>query len=486
MTARTLVRALFLFPLLPPSLPQRKPSLSLRHRPPVNTGAANAMWRPPGWFHEAMLRSLLVLVVLLAAGCVSSAPAGIEEQSADALAGGLPGARFSDLLLIDEVRAGGEPVIAITPTGTILVSAHPGWTHTRYPPSADLVTPASGQSYLWRSTDGGESFQPVGLPMAPDGLGPRGLGQGVSDPDFAIDSNGRIYLTDLEALAAASVSWSDDDGVTWLLGNDLASTYGPVDRQWLATVGTDVYFMGNYFADERVLKSTDGGLTWLQVGSANCSGDIISDAEGRLLVGCATGIDVSEDGGATFEQRDVPDAESWARSMTEPAVDAAGAVYTAWTNEEGVFLARTTDLGVTWDAPIRLADSGTNVWPWIVAGDAGRVAVVWYHNDDPAGPGEASGDWSVDGATVIDGAVSPFRVAGPIFQGRMCQAGTTCQLDLSPETGDRRLGDFFEAAVDAEGRLHVVFSVALEGSISHPGYAKQLDGPLLRVTPSSP
>jgi hypothetical protein len=65
----------------------------------------------------------------------------------------------------------------------------------------------------------------------------------------------------------------------------------------------------------------------------------------------------------------------------------------------------------------------------------------------------------------------------------MCQAGTTCQLDPSPETGDRRLGDFFEAAIDAEGRLHVAFSVALEDAISHPGYAKQLDGPRLRAMP---
>ena len=430
--------------------------------------------------------ALTAAVLLPLAGCIST-PSELEGASTQvALPDVLPS--FSEMRIIDEMRAGGEPVIAITPTGTILVSAHPGWTHTRYPPSPNLVLPASGQSYLWRSTDGGETWAHVGLPMAPEGLGPRGVGQGVSDPDFAIDSNGRIYLTDLEALAAASVSWSDDDGATWLMGNDVASAFGlgAVDRQWLATVGTDVYFIGNYFTAEKVLKSTDGGLTWEHVGDANCGGDISSTPEGILLIGCQTGIDVSEDGGATWEQREVPGAESWSRSMAEPAVDAAGNVWIPYTNEEGVFVAGTPDLGLTWWEPIPLATElpGTNVWPWVVAGDAGRIAVVWYHTDDAAGPADASGDWYVEGA-IVTGAdtdaplVHHARIAGPIFQGKMCQRGTICQADPSDD-GDRRLGDFFEAAIDADGALHVVYSVALDDAISHPGYSKQIDGPRLR------
>lgn len=436
-----------------------------------------------------LLALLLPLSVL--AGCVGVPDAPDGPGGAAALLSSGEPVVFSTPILLDEVRAGGEPVIAITPKGTILVSAHPGFTHTRYPPSPNLVTPVSGQSYLWRSTDGGATFQAVGLPGA-DGLGPRGVGQGVSDPDFAVDANGRIYLTDLEALAAASVSWSDDDGETWLMGNNLASTYGPVDRQWLATHGTDVYFMGNYFVDQRVLKSTDGGLTWLQVGSANCGGDFVADADGVLLVGCGPGIDVSEDGGATFEVRSVPGAESWARDFAEPAVDAAGNVYTAWANEAGVWLAGTPDLGRTWWEPINVAAPaypdgamGTNVWPWVVAGDAGRVAVLWYGTADPAGPRDAAGDWFVHHATVLGADTTAPTLSytqvtpEPMFQGAMCQNGTTCQADPTP-AGDRRLGDFFEAAVDAEGYVHVAFSVALDDSISHPGYARQTGGPRLR------
>lgn len=413
-----------------------------------------------------------------------SAPAASSFERAAADASALA---FSPMMIIDEVRAGGEPVIQITQSGALLVSAHPGWTHTRYPPSANLVTPATGQSYLWRSEDEGATWQPIGLPGA-NGMGPRGVGQGVSDPDFAMDANGRIYLTDLEALAAASVSWSDDDGKTWLMGNNVASTYGPIDRQWLATHGTDVYFMGNYFAAERVLKSTNGGLTWAEVGRSNCGGDLVAREDGALLVGCGAGIDVSIDGGRTFTERAVPDVESTSRVMTEPALDAAGNAYTAWTQEDGVYVAGTSDLGETWTTPIRVTEglpTATHIWPWVVAGDAGRIAVVWYGTEAAGGPSKAKGDWSVYQATVLDAmGDSPVLVnakvtESPIFQGGICQRGTVCQADPTP-AGDRRLGDFFEAAVDASGRVHVVYSVALGDSISHAGYSRQVAGPLLR------
>lgn len=428
---------------------------------------------------------VLALVLPILAGCVTG-PVDTQSSSGSGAAEAAAALAFTPMKLIDEVRAGGEPVLQITGTGAILVSAHPGWTHTRYPPSANLVTPATGQSYVWRSEDDGETWTPIGLPMTP-GVGPRGVGQGVSDPDFAMDEDGRIYLTDLEALAAASVSWSDDDGKTWIMGNNVASTYGPIDRQWLATHGKDVYFMGNYFTEERVLKSTDRGLTWMQVGAANCGGDLVVRDDGAILVGCGSGIDVSTDGGATFTRMDVPGAESSSRVMTEPALDAAGNAYTAWTQEDGVFVAGTRDLGVTWTTPLKVSEglgTMTHIWPWIVAGDEGRVAVVWYATTAEGGPADAKGDWHVYQATVLDAlSAAPVLLNAqvtptPIFQGGVCQRGTTCQADTTSE-GDRRLGDFFEAAIDAEGNVHVAYSVALGDAISHPGYSRQTAGPRL-------
>jgi hypothetical protein len=402
--------------------------------------------------------------------------------------------------LIDPLRAGGEPVLTITPHGTIIVAAHPGWTHTRYPPSPDLLVPATGQSYLWRSTDHGATWS---IPsIVPLGLGPRGAGQGISDPDLALDANGRVYLTDLEGLAAASVSWSDDDGVTWLLGNDIASTYagGPIDRNWLATHGTDVYLKGNYFVGEHVLKSTDGGVTWDQLGDSRCGGDFLVRDDGVLLEGCGgSAISVSTNGGQSFFTRGTPGSGGGGLQMMEPGLDAAGNVYVAWANGNGVFVAGSTDLGNTWSPAIRVSDAvfapgspQTHIWPWVVGGDAGRVAVVWYGAHQSGGSGSVTSDWHVYEATVIDvfgpaRAVSAAQVtSAPIYHGPVCQSGTTCQTDLSPG-GDRRMGDFFEATVDADGMVNIAYSVVTAGdSISHPGFAMQTGGPSLYVTPHTP
>lgn len=440
----------------------------------------------------SLLLAALVLGAVLA-GCVQS-PTEPVGAAGNGLASDLTKPVFGAMKLLDEQRAGGEPVIAITPKGTILVGAHPGWTHTRYPPSPNLVLPASGQSYLWRSSDGGETFSHVGLPNAPNGLGPRGLGQGVSDPDFAIDKNGRIYFTDLEALAAASVSWSDDDGQTWLMGNDVASAFGgaPIDRNWLAAQGTDVYFMGNYFqGGEQILKSADGGITWSVVGHPTCAQQFIVPAPKTILVACPTGMEVSTDDGATFAPRLVPNAKAQSRGMSAPATDAAGNVYVTWAAEDGIYLAGTRDLGQTWTTPLNVAKIagtfGTNVWPYVVAGDEGRVAVLWYFTNATGGPAKATGDWYVEMATVVGAMGDAPQVLAtqvtpkPMFQGHICQSGTTCQADPSPE-GDRRLGDFFEAAVDAKGYVHVVYAVALDDSISHPGYSKQVGGVPLRLS----
>ena len=129
--------------------------------------------------------------------------------------------------------------------------------------------------------------------------------------------------------------------------------------------------------------------------------------------------------------------------------------------------------------------SGTHIWPWVVAGDAGRVAVAWYGTNASGGPSAAKGDWFVFATTVIGADTPTPQLFGaqvtptPIFQGGICQRGTTCQADPSP-SGDRRLGDFFEATVDPDGALLVVYSVALQDAISHPGFARQTTGPLLK------
>ncbi len=453
-------------------------------------------------------KALLLATLLLVAGCLGSTDSSDNDatepnEAASASTGSPDGMSFTEPILIDDTRAGGEPVIAITHAGSILVSAHPGWTHYHpsddsVHPGAELLTPASAQSYLWKSTDDGKTWRHIGLPGQE--AGPRSTGFGVSDPEFTVMEDGTICYTDLEALASSSVSCSEDDGETWI-GNPIASQR-PNDRQWLASHGDELYFTANYFTDHNIIASTDKGLTWEQRGDVPCSGDMIADPfTGTLLAGCGAGVAVSDDAGVTWERRDVPGHDaSGGFAMTEPAIDSAGNVWMTWQeNETTLYLAGSPDHGETWPwihdltpqvrSALQDASELTMVWPWVSAGSEGRVAVTAFATPTP--PPSASGPeerlWSVVSVAAFQADTDTPKLEGYLVkdghhQGAICQSGTACQvtsLQGDPDS-DRRLGDFFETTIDGDGMLHVAYSDTTthpDDVISHPGYVKQTGGP---------
>src|SRR5205807_4018424 len=80
------------------------------------------------------------------------------------------------------------------------------------------------------------------------------------------------------------------------------------------------------------------------------------------------------------------------------AIDAADTIYTVWTPNDrqpgttggcsgaetpapnSVMLSHSTDFGKTWSAPVTIyrPANARAFWPWITAGDAGKISVVWY------------------------------------------------------------------------------------------------------------
>ena len=467
------------------------------------------------------MRTLLAaaVVLALAAGCLDDdgsadeGPSLPDQDTVPTLPGFSPVALsdlplFSDPLIFDDVRAGGEPVIAITQAGSVLVSAHPGFTH--YHPSTedpgtstDIASVFAGQSYLWRSTDKGATWAHIGLPGMEEG--PRSLGMGVSDPEFTVMEDGAICYTDLEGLAMSSTSCSTDDGETWLPGNPVAAG-APNDRQWIASYGNEFYFTANYFADHHLRASTDKGLTWEDRGDVPCSGDLVANpGNGHLVVGCGPGIAVSEDAGWTWSgELAVPGHEAGGRSMAEPAIDSAGNVWVTWAEgEESLWAAGSPDEGGSWPwvidltPHVRLAafereaiemdGNGTYVWPWISAGSDGRFAVTWFGSYVTEDSDVQSGPWYVFSAYVLGGNTpAPSIVVNrltpdPMHEGPICQAGTSCQVDSmqgSPE-GDRRLGDFFETTIGPDGFLYGVWSNTAdnpEDVISHVQFVRQTGG----------
>ncbi len=484
------------------------------------------------------MRALVVAVVaaMAVAGCASGPTPALDEadpvepaiqliDGAVGYVGGLAAPIFGEPILIDNVRSGGEPVIAVTDQGTIIVSSHPGWTHVHPtggdPTSPNLVAKANGQSYLWRSTDGGDTWQHIGLPVPVD-AGPRSIGPGFSDPDLTIDDTGRIWYTDLIALAHQSVSYSDDDGATWMAGNVVAGAGPLVDRQWVGSHGDRVYLTANYFVDRSAgddtgggqgarpfQTTTDDGLTWTTLGYAPCGGDFVVDPrDGTIVMGCGLGFATSSDEGATWTVHEPPAGLHQGFFAHEPAIDMAGGIYTAMNGQPltpgdpaTVVVSYSPDRGGSWKqfdlGPLinqTLGSPGTHVFAWVSAGSEGRVAVSWIGSPVVGTPASLDGDWFVYTAFIADAhtdqpIITMAQVTpDPVHRGPMCSSGTTCQatsLVIDPindsHNGDRRMGDFFETTLDSDGNLLLAFAdtVTAPDTISHPIFVKQTGGPSL-------
>jgi hypothetical protein len=113
------------------------------------------------------------------------------------------------------------------------------------------------------------------------------------------------------------------------------------------------------------------------------------------------------------------------------------------------------DFGKTWSKPIDVRKpAGRRVyWPWVAAGDAGKVSVVWYETDRVADLDCTPARTSVMEASIFGAAgnhptAQVVNAAGRVIHTNfVCQGGTTCVA-----TGqDRRLGDFFTNAIDPRG-----------------------------------
>jgi hypothetical protein len=160
------------------------------------------------------------------------------------------------------------------------------------------------------------------------------------------------------------------------------------------------------------------------------------------------------------------------------SIDRGGTVYLVWDPDarqagtsggcsgespapNSIQMIYTRDLGQTWSKPITVtAPKDTRVfWPWVAAGDAGKVSVVWYQE----GPGQvADNDCQAADIYVYEATTLNATAAKPAFQvvnasgrsihsGQVCQGGTTCVA-----TGqDRRLGDYFTNALDTKGCVFI-------------------------------
>ena len=208
----------------------------------------------------------------------------------------------------------------------------------------------------------------------------------------------------------------------------------------------------------------------------------------------------STDGGSTWTRNQVADlgAHNPQNLFPEMTVDTAGNLYYTWsqtqgpssdssglTGEQDVYYTFSTDSGTTWAAPIPLTQESNDsaVMPWMVAGDPGRVDLVYYKATSGLNSNvgfDANGNpmvWNVYFAQSLNAlnTGSNFKSVQisdhPNHLGGICTAGLAC-------SGDRDLLDFFTVDIDHLGAANVVWADdnTTRGSDTRNKFSRQLSG----------
>ena len=399
----------------------------------------------------------------------------------------------------------GEPSLAVSPVdGTLYVST----------PRTIVVCCNTQSSPVWTSSDNGATWSKPIFPSAPESATTGG------DTELAVDKRGTVYEGELW-LGSDSIYVSPDKGKTWSFSP--ASHDVLADREWFVYSPTEDALYGIYdgikglmvvkaplttpagsnaallFPQEKVavpewvdcpgivagpcqpkpapVPDTVNGVPVLQ-GDIAPGRPTISPVDGTLyfpfsyqVPGKGVGLAITNDG-LNFSYAYVAGAGHGVFGDTHDdfpvtAVDSKGTVYAAWGEDKGdgenIYMASSSDKGTTWTPPVAVSKgiSRTAVFPNIVAGAAGQVAVSWYGTNTP---GDSNDDkvmktatWNVDvvQATAANTA-QPALTAGVVQQnfhtGVICTMGTGC-------TGNgRMLLDFFDMKLDRNGNLGIVYT----------------------------
>jgi hypothetical protein len=367
-----------------------------------------------------------------------------------------------------------------------------------------------GGTVAFRSTDNGLHYTTLVSPNGLSQTNDTGFAPGGGDTDLAVapakNASGfyNVYVSSL-SLANVDVSTSTDGGATWTL-NPVTTPETLDDREWIAADGAAKVCISYHDAPQGITVgcSQDAGTTFTQFTSAidvnhafqiseNSIGNLAIDPTSHVVyqtysaittaaeTACAPQLGVvagtcnyhgvymavSTDGGATFTDYPVyinPDAKvGYGHQFVNVSVDKAGNVYSVYTDDHHVYYSFSTDRGRTWSGPYLVSSSsGTQIFPWSTAGDAGKLDVVYYQTPYYDGVNTPdnyplSAAWTVGFAqnltALTKGSSWSRQTASPInHYGGVCESGVTC-------TGNRDLfDDFGVAASPTTGLASIVYS----------------------------
>ncbi len=413
---------------------------------------------------------------------------------------------FHNNTMADFSATSGEPIVKVDNKDQIFVTTPFGLSTTL--------------SLLWRSSDGGRTYVPLGGPIHRDAV----LGPGGGDTDVDFDARNRLYYVDLSG-ACVTAAVSEDDGNTFPADrtnhiscvSDTNPGAAADDRQWIAAFGDGIAYAtwrnlsgGNFW----MFKTTDAGRTWDSgrlLGSVSQSGPLRIDKQKRRVVVSGEEKDAillyqvfyNGNNVRLFRVTDVEGSQPIVENFSifngtsdvsnvfpALAVDNAGNLYAAWSQVGGsagtsntIWMATSTDRGQTWSPRKQVSTfTGTNIMPWIVAGDPGRVAIVWYRGSLPNNPNNPANIWQIHLAQTLNALdANPSYTTVPVSQnvihrGEICTDGLTCDA-----TGrDRSFLEYPSVWIDSKGAAVVTYNDNTNQSEGpYVMVAKQKTGPSL-------
>jgi uncharacterized repeat protein (TIGR01451 family) len=443
--------------------------------------------------------------VFVVVAAIGPAPVGVAVSQQSGPTTNLSnGITFEHASLTDPIRLVGEPGISIDSAGGIYTHG-PGGSTTQ-------------SSWFWKSTDKGIQWHLVGCPVKSN------CQNGGGDTDMVTADNNDVFATDLQTLACNSTFRSLDAGATWTSSE---GCFPGNDRQWLGIydpnngpTGRRIYLSANQLGlGCYVFVSTDNGVTYLPTTSTgtiggSCIGKMaVNPVNGHIYVPGSANTKVSLNGGATWISRPTPPGVQ-GNFFANIALDSDGNLWQGWTtacSNPGTtpcksFVAYSTDEALTWTTHQVNTGPGSPVgdtpnlrqvlFPWTVAGDPGRVAIVYYGTDDAqrtgSFPGGINALWHTY-ASISTNAMDPNPTwtqvevdEHPMHRGTVCTGGFPGCLTAN---ADRSMLDFFAVDKDPEGRLYIVYNENSDLSLVVPSPPQYIGKPIdalirLRTGPS--
>ena len=283
-----------------------------------------------------------------------------------------------------------EPMVCEHPSGSLFVSGY---------------TNSSGSPQLWKSSNGGLTWQTVDVGTIDDGA------IGNSDVDLFIDAKGNIYLLSMTFTKLPenledfdystmkgeriTVGVSRDEGQSWSWKTISENDYD--DRPWItATTDGTLHIIWNDGKGVHHAASTDEGETWNKRPSIYQKGgsSFLADGNnGQLAVRVAPlsasahqmdeGIDLirlSHDNGNTWKDVEIPGSRTWTQDLTgipmwvEPlAWDEEDNLYVLWSEGLELKLGMTDDNGASWQEQTVVQSEDTLYHPYLKMSEKGLL-----------------------------------------------------------------------------------------------------------------